>query len=178
MVNKVPKNFIRMAIRNVFFSILLIATISSCSNTQTFNIEHHIGLYKIVESKCKVAEDAFNPCENIHFVELVKGQFIGVKGSELAYVFWSGDPKIDPELQYASHLIKNHIAKKISDKKFWLNNDGESQEYFGFSEGNLTNYYVKYTTSNKDKVRIIQYTLKPVMRGNLPFVRLNYPGNK
>ena len=177
-MERASQNFCMTAIRHISFSILILASINSCSNVQPFNIENHIGLYQVMESQCEVATDAFNPCGNTHFIELVKGQFMGIKDSELAYVFWSGDPKIDPELQYTSHLVRNPVITELVDNKFWLNSDAESQEYFGFSDGNLTTYYAKYTSSNKNENRVIQYTLKPVIRGNLPFVRLNYPGNK
>ena len=112
------------------------------------------------------------------FFEIVKGQFVGVKDNELAYVFWSGDPKVDSELQYASHLIVNHESRKISNNKFLLSNDGDSKEYLIFSDGMLIGYHAVYNASDKIKRRVVHYKLNPVRRGNLPLVRLNYLGNK
>ena len=101
---------------------------------------------------------------------------IGIKDNDLAYVFWSGDPEIDSELQYTSHLIANHKTKKISGGKFWLNNDKDIQEYLILYEGALQKYYIRYSVRGKS--REIQYTLTPVRRGSLPSFRMNYPGNK
>ena len=70
------------------------------------------------------------------------------------------------------------MRPKIVDNKFWLNSDGEAEEYFGFSGGEISSYYVKYRIGNKNDLRVIKYKLKPVKRGNLPFVRLSYPGNR
>lgn len=161
-----------------FPPVFLVLTLTACATGNPVNLENYIGLYEVVESKCDVAEGSINPCADTHFFELVKGQFMGVKDSELAYVFWSGDSKIDPELQYASFLVEHNDAAKIHDGKLWLNEDGESQEYLGFSGSKLTTYYAKYSVGNKGETRTIQYTLKLVSRDSLSHVRLIYPGNK
>lgn len=161
-----------------FPPVFLILTLTACAIGNRVNLENYIGLYEVVESKCDVAEGSINPCEDIHFFELVKGQFMGIKDSELAYVFWSGDSKIDPELQYASFLVEHNGEAKMHDGKLWLNETDDSQEYLGFSGGKLTTYYAKYSVGNKGDTRTIQYMLKPVSRESLPHVRLIYPGNK
>jgi hypothetical protein len=167
---------------NTTISFLLIAfslaITSACSGEKPFNLENHIGLYELVGKKCVVAEGAFNPCEGTHYFELVKGQFAGIEDSEMAYVFWSGDPKIDPELQYSAQLIKNHVSLTLKSNKLWLNEDSDTQEYLGFSEGKLNHYFVKYTMGDNGATRTMEYSLKPVRRGSLPFVQLNYPGNQ
>jgi hypothetical protein len=101
-----------------------------------------------------------------------------VKDGELAYVFWSGDPKIDSELQYTSYVIRAHHLKSINKNKYFLVNDTESKEYLEFSGGKLIGYYVLYSASDGNKRRFIHYKLKPIRRGDLLLVRLNYPGNK
>ncbi|WP_027710280.1 hypothetical protein [Zooshikella ganghwensis] len=178
MIKKSLKSLSQITLCKLFLGTLLFALISACSKDVPRNIESYVGLYEVVDSKCEIKEDTYNPCKNTHFIELVKGQFIGTKDAEIAYVFWSGDLKIDPELQYASHTIANHTEQRITNDKFWLNNSSDTEEYFGFSEGSLTSYFVKYTTGNKGDTRIIEYNLRPVIRSNLPHVRLNYPGNK
>jgi hypothetical protein len=162
----------------VLLLIFFLVTTSACSSDKLFNLEDHTGLYKLVDKKCDIVNGAFNPCDNTYFFELVKGQFAGVKDYELAYVFWRGEPEIDPELQYTAQLIKQHSSVKLTGNKLWLNKDRNAQEYLSFSEGKLSQYYVKYMNSNTNVTRVIQYSLKPVQRSNLPFVRLNYPGNK
>lgn len=163
--------------KNILLLIIFISPfVTFAADIQSYEIDTYIGLYEITDSNCDIPKGSFNPCENTRFFELVKGQFIGVKDTELAYVFWSGYPKNDPELQYTSHLISNHEAKKITDGKFWLNNNGDTQEYLVFSDGILKEYFVKY--GSKGKERVIQYKLAPVRRGNLPLYRMNYPGNK
>ena len=172
--------------RNVFIKIIrfvtivtaLVVVLNSCTRLNTKNIEDYIGLYQIVDSDCDNIQDQFNPCENTLFFELLKGQFIGVEDSQLAYVFWSGDPKLDAELQYSAQLIADHPEKMISKNTFWLNNDDDSKEYLLFSKGELSGYKVIYNVNDKNNRRVIHYTLKSVQRGNLPNVRLNYPGNR
>jgi len=162
----------------LIFCLVTFVTVNACAITRTDNIESYIGLYEIINSECDIAQEDFDPCKDTLFFEILKGQFIGVKDNELAYVFWSGVPKIDSELQYTSHLLRNHESSKISGNKFWLSNDSESQEYLIFSDGMLIGYHVVYNAGDKAKHRVIHYKLKPVRRGNLPLVRLNYPGNK
>lgn len=158
--------------------ICLLATINACSSRESVQLESHLGLYKLVDKKCSVPDNAFNPCDNTLFIELVKGQFIGVPDSEIAYVFWSGDPAIDPELQYTAHLIEKFNASQIADNRYWLNNTNSTQEYFSFSKGKLSNYYLMHTSGNTATPRIIEYTLTPAQRSSEPRYRLNYPGNK
>jgi hypothetical protein len=159
-------------------TIFLLVTVSACSSSKPFHLENHLGLYKLVDKKCSVADNSFNPCDNTFFIELVKGQFIGIKNSEIAYVFWSGDPVINPELQYTAQIIQNHTSSKLTDNKFWLNNNSNTQEYFGFKKGKLSHYYVKYIIGDKKVTRTIEYTLIPAIRSSEPHFRLNYPGNK
>lgn len=159
-------------------TVFLILTLASCATSDRMNIESYIGLYEVVDSKCDAEEGTVNPCEDTHYFELVKGQFMGVNDSELAYVFWSGDAKIDPELQYAAFLLAHSDVTKIYKSRFLLNEDDETQEYLGFSDGKLTTYNAKYTVGKKGHVKTVQYKLKLVERGSIPHVRLNYPGNK
>jgi hypothetical protein len=155
-----------------------LSILASCAGTKTIDIENNIGLYEITSSKCDVGQGEFNPCGSTLFFELLKGQFAGVKSDQLAYVFWSGNPKLDPELQYTSHPVGDQSLKQMSHNKYMLNIDGDSQEYLIFSGGKPNEYHLIYKSSNKTGHRIIQYTLKPVQRGNLPFVRMNYPESK
>ncbi len=153
--------------------------LSSCANIRLPSIDEHIGLYEVVDSKCEVEEGSFDHCKNTLFIEIVRGQFIGIKDTELAYVFWSGHPEIDPELQYTSHLLNGVIERNTSSSdKLWINKNENTEEYFHIDNGRITKYYVIYISGDNNKTRNIKYTLKPVMRGDLPFVRLNYPGNK
>ncbi len=168
----------RSFIGKALLTFIVIIALKGCATTKQPGIESYIGLYEVVDSECEVAPGGFNPCENTLFFELLRGQFIGVKNSDLAYVFWSGDPKIDSDLQYTSHLIQNHDSKKINKNKYFLIKEAESQEYLEFSAGKLVGYYAVYSASDGFKGRVIRYNLKPVRRGNLPFVRLNYPGNE
>lgn len=156
-------------------SITFFLTTSACSNNKKFDLESHIGLYQLVDKKCDIVKDAVNPCDSTYFFELVKGKFSGIKDSDLTYVFWSGAPKIDPELQYTAQLIEHHATVKLTNNKLWLNKDNNTQEYLGFSDGKLNNYFVKYTTENNGATRTIEYSLKPTTRANHPHFYLNYP---
>jgi hypothetical protein len=162
-------------------TILILAAVvalNGCATTRSANIENHIGLYEVVNSECEVMPGSFDPCNNTLFFEITRGQFMGVEDDELTYVFWSGDQKIDSELQYTSQVIRNQDSKNINKNKYFLVNDSKSQEYLEFSGGKLVGYYVVYSAEDGYKRRAIHYELKPVRRGNLPQVRLNYPGNK
>lgn len=176
MTKQAPNKF--MKITFTFLLITFFLATSACSTDKPFDLENHIGLYKLVDKKCDIVSGAFNPCDSAYFFELVKGQFSGIKDSELAYVFWSGDPKIDPELQYTAQLIKHHTTIKLINNKLWLNKDSNTQEYLNFSEGKLNRYFVKYTTGNNGATRTIQYSLKPVLRANHQNFLLNYPESK
>lgn len=156
--------------------IVILASLIACTGVKHSSIDSYVGLYEIVKADCDIEEGGFDPCKNTRFFEILNGQFIGVEDNDLAYVFWSGDPEIDSELQYTSHLIANHKTKKISEGKFWLNNDKDIQEYLILYEGALQKYYIRYSVRGKS--REIQYTLTPVRRGSLPSFRMNYPGNK
>ena len=178
MMKQVSNNFAFLKLFICQLTFFLLVTISACSISKPFNLENHLGLYKLVDKKCSVPDNSFDPCDNTFFIELVKGQFLGIKDSDIAYVFWSGDPAINPELQYTAQLIQKHTTSKLTDNKLWLNNSGDTQEYFGFTKGNLSHYYVEYIIGNKKTTRTIEYTLIPAIRSNEPNFRLNYPGNK
>ena len=160
------------------FCLIALVTLNGCAANKITNIESYIGLYEIVDKECEVAQSDLKPCQYDIFFELLKGQFIGVEDRELAAVFWTGDPKMDSELQYTSRLIRNQKLQSISGNKFLLSNDDESQEYLIFSRGKLIEYHALYNSSDSAKRRTIHYKLKHVRRGNFPSVRLNYPGNK
>lgn len=162
----------------ILSSLFIVFILSSCSTVKYIDLENYIGLYEVVGSKCDVSSSSVDPCDSTLFIEIVKGQFMGVSDSELTYVFWSGYPKIDSELQYSSHLIKKSVLNTRAGNKYWLSDDGDTKEYFQFSGGQLTGYYAKYIVNDKGEERVVQYVLKPANRGNLPHVRLNYPGNK
>ncbi|MBV1870953.1 MAG: hypothetical protein KUG83_00245 [Gammaproteobacteria bacterium] len=159
-----------------FFYLFIFSSIVACSSVKHNNIEGYIGLYEIVKAECEIEKGAFDPCENTCFFEVLKGQFIGVNDNDLAYVFWSGYPEIDSDLQYTAHPIDSRNTKKITEKKLWLSKDKGIQEYLTFHDRVLIEYYVEYR--DRGGVRKIKYTLNPVRRGGKPSFRMNYPGNK
>lgn len=179
MIRNLPNKY-DLRKKKIFYLLnaFLIASISACSIGKPFHLENHLGLYKLVDKKCSVADNSFDPCESTLFVELVKGQFIGIEDSDIAYVFWSGDPAIDPELQYTAQLVNNISTSTLIDDKFWLDNSSNTQEYFGFTKDKLSHYYLKYVSGGNNTPRLIEYTLVPAMRSSEPDFRLNYPGNK
>lgn len=162
--------------KKIFYSVFFLLGVVSCSSNND-DIESYIGLYRIVESSCELENEAYDPCKYTHFFEIVKGQFIGIGNDELGYVFWSGDPKIDPELQYSSHSISHSQSQKINGNRYYLDNS-QNSEYLVFSSGLLTAYHAVYEGTDKSSKREITYKLKEVKRGSLPSYRLNYPGNR
>ena len=179
MINSLLNGLSIKLVRTVLICGLFLCQSAMSNELDSYvDLNKYVGLYQIVAADCDIPKGAFNPCENTRFFEIVKGQFIGIKDAELAYVFWSGNHKIDSELQYSAQLISNHKLKKVADDKLWLNNNSDTQEYLVISNGVLQEYYAKYGAADKGKERIIKYQLLPVRRGNLPLYRMNYPGNK
>ena len=67
-------------------------------------------------------------------------------------MFWSGDPNIDPELQYSSHTISNYHSQKVKDNRYYLD-DSKDSEYLVFSAGLLTAYHAVYEATDKSSKR-------------------------
>jgi hypothetical protein len=156
MMVKNPEGSCLPALLKSMGLILAVSVLSACATTQKTDLEDYIGLYEVADPKCHAVEQSTDPCEGILFFELVKGRFMGIGDTDLAYVFWSGDPTIDPELQYSAFLIGHAHSAKIEEGEFRLNA-----------------YSAQYASG-----RSVQYALKPVSRGALAHVRLNYPGNE
>jgi hypothetical protein len=93
-----------------FFLILplvgLLLTITK-SSVQAYDLEKHMGLYKVVEAKCEPTKGSFNICPEIKFIELVKGKFYDIGPDDLAVVLWRMDPD-NPEALYEASLVENH----------------------------------------------------------------------
>jgi hypothetical protein len=151
---------------------------SSAIAESKLEMKNYIGLYQLSDKKCTILKNSYNPCETSLFLELVKGQFYGIKNTEIALIFWTGDLTQTPELQYTARLLKKNQNKQLSDNKFWITKGNTASEYFIIKNNKLNKYVLEVTEKNQTTVRNISYTLKPVIRGNLPYVRLNYPGNK
>lgn len=176
--NKYREAYLTHAVFLWLISGCLVLTSGACAQNATYNLEAHIGLYQLVEKNCTVAKDGFNLCDSTHFIELVKGQFYGIDDSQLALVVWSGDINKDSELEYTAQLIENHTKTEFSDGKIWLTKDKNIEEYFTISNSALKGYTLKTTEPNATGSREIHYQLQPVRRGNMPHVRLNYPGRE
>ncbi|MCP4748772.1 MAG: hypothetical protein GY874_21955 [Desulfobacteraceae bacterium] len=159
-----------------FFLMFLITISTACANS-THNLESNIGLYKIINKECEIKKNAFNPCKTTYFLEIVKGQFYGIKEGEISLVFWTGDYRIDPNLQYTSELIKIHEKTKLSGSKIWLTDNKTTQEYFVLVDNKLSRYVLIMKGKNKKIIRHIEYTLEPTIRSNMPHVKLNYPND-
>jgi len=136
-----------------------------------------IGLYEIIDRQCQVSAAALNECNNTKFIELVKGQFYGVKNNETAIVMWRGAK--GEELLYQARKIKALEGLSPASKKIVISLDDSESESLKLIDGRVTEYSIKFSQSVKSKTQpaFIHYTLKPVKRGLLPDYRMNYPGN-
>jgi hypothetical protein len=177
MLNELYGN-IRKGIISVMTVAFILTATTASSNKNSFTLENYIGLYELVEKNCDVIKGTFNPCDTTYFFELVMGKFSGISDSEMAYVFWSGDPKNDPELQYAAQSIKYPTTLDLSKNKLWLNRDSTTQEYLIFCDGKLDKYFVEYMTEKGRVTRRIQYTLKTTKRTDHSHLQLSYPDEK
>ena len=173
MVNNPLKGSYFFALLISMSLILAVSVLNACATAQKTDVEDYIGLYEVADPKCHAVEQSTDPCEGILFFELVKGRFMGIGDTDLAYVFWSGDPTINPELQYSAFLIGHAHSAKIEEGEFRLNDEEGAEEKLHFANGKLAAYSAQYASG-----RSVQYALKPVSRGDLPHVRLNYPGNE
>ncbi len=50
-----------------------------------------LGAYKIEDRTCKGSTVQIQTCQEITFIEFVRGKFYGVSDKEVAFVIWSGD---------------------------------------------------------------------------------------
>ena len=137
----------------------------------------YIGLYEITDRSCEVSESALDECNKTQFIELVKGQFFGIKNNEIALVMWRGD-KGEELLYQARKLEQLKSDMSLSGKIIISGAEGES-ESLELVDGQLLKYsLVINKMANKNaKQTSVKYTLKPVKRGLLPGYRMNYPAN-
>lgn len=160
----------------VFAVTLALFYITTCSGAESYDIEDYAGLYEIVAKECHVPAGSFDPCENTLFFEIVKGKFRGLGRSQIGYVFWSGNPKLNADLQYESHRLSVAPSGTLDGEKLWLNRgDGGAREYLMISNGIPIRYVARFAATKGGNTRTIEYSLKPVRREDLPVIRLNYP---
>ncbi len=160
--------------------LFVIILLPSCISSR-YNLENNIGLYEVIETECNLTEGLFNPCHDIRFIEIVKGQFSVIKPDQLALVFWRSASD-DPELLYVAGEIRNHRQKLQEGNKIWLMNkyiDNENgKEFFILGSGKITDYI--FQLQQKDKTgevtfRNFHYKLSPISRSEIKGFRLNYP---
>ncbi len=171
---------------NILSSFLLFTFIlNGCSAYQnnTYNLDKHIGLYRLTDKKCYQLEGEYNPCKADQYIELVRGHFYGIADSELALVFWRGDlndPDVKHDLLYSARKMSNHKQVPYSDNKVWLTKEAtpnlSESEYFLIHEKNLTEYsYIR--KSNGQLMRGIHYKLERVKNDSSIRYMLKYPGD-
>jgi hypothetical protein len=158
--------------RSLAMLLILPWIIATAQSQQPSLLEKHIGLYKVVSSQCKVPEGSVNPCETTLFLEVVKDHFKVNTG--LSYVFWSGDPNIDPYLQYEAHSLSRE-ATVDGSHRLWLRRNDNTQAYFKLRQEEIAEYFTTHWPNDKRRIRHIYYKLQPVSRDNLPSIYLNYP---
>ncbi len=172
--------------KDILYLFAIILLFSSCISS-TYNLENKIGLYKVIETECSLTQGEFNPCNEIRFIEIVKGQFFGIEPDQLALVFWrSGD---DPELLYEVYEIRNHRQKLQEEKKIWLTNEHienekaffileDKKEFFIIESGKITDYIFHLQQKNQAGevfIRDFRYKLSPISRSEIVEFKLNYP---
>lgn len=162
------------------FGLWLLASLilAACSTKNNPKVENYIGLYKVIGSNCMVPDGSYSPCDDTLFFEIVQGQFIGIENSDFGYVFWSGDPSIEPELQYQSYTFSQPSNALILDNELVLNDDGQFREYILLAEDGIIEYHGETLETETTQARKVHYVLEPTRRGKQPSVRLNYPGNQ
>ncbi|MCP3901252.1 MAG: hypothetical protein GY707_16225 [Desulfobacteraceae bacterium] len=133
------------------------------------------------KADCKLTDGLFNPCDNIKFLEIVKGQFYGVNPDQLALVQWHAE-KGSSEVEYTANLISDHKKTVEHENKIWIankKNNYESEEiFFILQAGKITDYVFKFTQKNivgKVTSRNFHYKLTPIGREKIKKYKLDYP---
>lgn len=148
-------------------------------SADAYDLEKHLGLYKVVETKCELTKGLYNPCPEIKFFELVKGVFSGIEPHEVALVIWkAGDD--DPEAAYEAHPVRHHKNLVMEKGRVWLtgSKDTGHQEYVVLKDGKIIEYRFKLTTTNNAGEifnRDFTYQLVPVLRSKVEKFDLSYP---
>ncbi len=156
---------------------LMSLSFAACAGDKVNHKNNFIGLYEITDRQCQVSAAALNECNNTQFIELVKGQFYGIKNNETAIVMWRG--KKGEELLYQARKIKQFDGINPTGKKIIISSSASEIESLKLLDGLVAEYSIKFTQVVKSKTQpaYIHYTLKSVKRGLLPDYRMNYPGN-
>ena len=148
-----------------------------------YDLEKHIGLYKVVKTKYELTKGLHNPCPEIKFFELVKGRFYDIGSDEMAFATWKVYEN-DPIAGYEARLVKNHKKMLLHDNKIWLA-DRETKtetekEFFILQNGKICGYQLIYIYENnagKKFSRNFYYKLIPVSRYKIGDIKLLYPDN-
>jgi hypothetical protein len=167
----------------MLFTLSAMVFLNFAYPAKAYDLEKHIGLYKVVETKCEVTKGGYNPCPTIKFFELVKGRFYGIGTDDMAFIHWKVDQK-DLIAAYEAGLIKNHKKLLMNDNKIWLTNrenKTETQkEFFTIKDGKISDYqfiYIHENKAGKSVSRNFYYKLTPISRGEIGDTKLLYPDN-
>lgn len=157
--------------------LLMLFSFIACAGGKVKQNDNIIGLYEIIDRQCQVSAAAQDECNNTKFIELVKGQFYGIKNNETAIVMWRGDK--GEELLYQARKIKLLEDINTASKEIVISSSGTETESLKLVDGQVTEYLIEFNHVGKNKIQTsnIRYTLNPVKRGLLPDYRMNYPGN-
>lgn len=166
-------------LKKIVFLCLLPLLFSCASSTN--NLESHIGLYKVVKADCKLTKGLFNPCGNIKYLEIVKGQFYGINPDQLALVHWHAEQG-SSEIEYTASLISNHKQKSSKENKIWLVNqntkNASEKVFFTLKAGKIVGYVFQFNLkkiAGKIISRNFQYRLIRIDRKDVKQFKLDYP---
>ncbi|MCD4741808.1 MAG: hypothetical protein K8R67_04905 [Desulfobacteraceae bacterium] len=166
---------------SVLFILLFLIFQVAPYPAQAYDLEKHIGLYKVIETKCKFTKGLYNPCPEIKFFELVKGRFYDMGSDDMAFVHWKIDQD-DPIAGYEAGLVKNHKKLLMHDNKIWLtdreNKTEAEKEFFILKDGKISGYQFIYSHKNKAGKtfsRNFYYKLTPTSRDEIGNIKLLYP---
>jgi len=151
----------------------------SCAVNESPKSQHVIGLYQVDNRICEVPEQYKNDCQSTKFIELVKGQFYGVKNNEIAFVNWQDDNT--EELSYQARNITKKNKSFDPQSIIVISKTETDNEYLKVENGYVVEYVLSISKPTKDAEKITReykYTLSPVIRSEIPDYRMNYPGNK
>lgn len=156
-------------------NLLFIALLVSCSKKEITEHKQLRGLYLVVDRACDVSGIYKSDCENARFIELVKGQFYGIKNHETALVIWRGDA--GEELLYQARKVSVEGYDLSVEGKVYISDTELENEYLEIKDGKVISYQLAMKNVNQKFIGSYNYSLTPVMRSTLPEYKMNYPSS-
>ncbi len=181
MVTRLIKNNMKQSL--MLFVLLGLIFCNPQYSAHAYNLEKHLGLYKVVEIKCELTKGLVNRCSDIKFFELVKGKFYDMSSDDMAFVEWAVYED-DPVVGHGASLVRNYKNLLLRDNKIWItdreNKTETEKEFFILEDNKICGYqfiYIHKNKAGKTFSRNFYFKLTPTSRDEIGDIKLLYPDN-